>query len=396
MMKRSTLVGVFLVMIVISLNITGFQCSSSDMTTAKLALQPSTLNLNKADTSLTREIEKNPENCEALILLGEVKIRLSDYTKALSSFNKVISLAQCKEFQPKAEYDKKVAWGQLVGEGVGLFNASITASADSAKMDRQKAIEKYKLAILFNPDSVLTYQNLAIAEHTLGNTDEEIANYKKAWEIKKDPAFQTAIINAYIQKAEEAKKSGNTAGANENFAAAIASVTAARVSDPANPDLLGTLINLYIESGKASDAMPLMKEAVGKDPKNKVYQNDLGLLLMQGDNLPEAITHFDAAIATDSSYDQALQNGAVAYMKLGAKMKDDAAAKAAASKSKGSAIDKSYVEQFKKAIVLLEKLQTVKKDDANVLDALATAYGNAGMFKKAEETVKRADAVRKK
>src|SRR5260221_1352822 len=99
-------------------------------------------------------------------------------------------------------------------------------------------------------------------------------------EKKKDPAFQTAIINAYIQKAEEAKKSGNTQLAAEGFTAAIAALTEARAADPSNPDLLGTLINLYIEAGKAQDAMPLMKEAVAKDPKNKVYQNDLGLLLL--------------------------------------------------------------------------------------------------------------------
>jgi tetratricopeptide (TPR) repeat protein len=393
-MKQSVLVGVFLVSVIILMNITGFQCSSSELTTAKLALQQK--NPEKADTSLAREVEKNPQDAEAWFMRGEVKIMLRDYPSALEAFNKVQALPQGKEFESRVSYDKIVAWGQILGEGVGFYNKSISARADSAVTYRQQAVERYKLAIQFNPDSVLTYQNLAIAQHTLGNYDEEIANYKKAWERKKDPTFQTSMINAYIQKAEEAKKAGNAQAANESFNAAIAILTEARAADPSNPDLLGTLINLYIESGKAQDAMPLMKEAVEKDPKNKVYQNDLALLLLQADKLPEAIAHFDAAIATDSSYDQALQNGAVAYMKLGAKMKEEAAAKAAASKAKEPQIDKSYVEQFKKAIVLLEKLQTVKKDDANVLDALATAYGNAGMFKKAEETVKRADAVRKK
>ena len=391
-MKRSSLVGVFLLIIVISLNLTGFQCSSSELTTAKLAINQN--NLPKADTSLTKEVEKNPQNAEAWYLLGRVKLLLGDYQKMEESFDK--SLGVSREFEPKIIDDKKYAWQQTLNQGVGYYNKSVSASPDSAIAYRKQAVEAYKLSILINPDSAITYQNLAVAYHTLGNYDDEIANYKKGLERKKDPVFQTAIINAYIQKAEEAKKSGNAQTASESFAAAIAALTEARAADPSNPDLLGTLINLYIEAGKAQDAMPLMKEAVEKDPKNKVYQNDLALLLLQSDRIPEAIEHFNAAIATDSSYDQALQNGAVAYMKLGIKMKEEAGAKAAASKIKDAPVDKSYVEQFKKAVVLLEKLQTVKKDDANVLDALATAYGNAGMFKKAEETVKRADAVRKK
>src|ERR1043166_128455 len=133
--------------------------------------------------------------------------------------------------------------------------------------------------------------------------------------------------------------------------------------------------------------MPLIKEAVDKDPKNKVYQNDLGLLLLDQGNMEEAISHFDAAVAADSSYDQALRNGSVAYTKLGAEMKEEAEAK---SKGKGET-DKSYIPKFKKAVILLEKLVSLKPDNADFLEALASAYGNAGMFKQAEAAIKKVD-----
>lgn len=378
-----------LILLLVSLTLTGFQCSSSELTTAKLALNQN--NVPKADTALTREVEKNPQDGEAWYLLGRVKLMQGDYGKMAEAFSK--SLAVTKEFEPKIAEDRKYVWGKNLNEGVVQYNRSISAPPESAVTYRQKAVELYKNAILAIPDSAIAYQNLAVAQHALGNYDDEIANYRLAMARKNDPSLETGVINAYLMKAQQAKKAGNAQSTDENYNAAIAELTKSRMADPSNADLLGTLINVYIEAGKAADAMPLIKEAVEKDPRNKVYQNDLGLLLLQTNDVEGAIQHFDAAVTIDSAYDQALQNGAVAYMKMGAKMKEEADATAA--KTKGNT-DKSYVDKFKHAVVLLEKLDMVKPNDNGVLEALATAYGNAGNYKKAEETLKRADAAKKK
>jgi tetratricopeptide (TPR) repeat protein len=302
-----------------------------------------------------------------------------------------------KEFEPKIIEDKKYVWGITLNQGVNFFNRSQTlrkdpAAKDSADLYLQKSISAYKMALVVNPDSVITYQNMAVAQHLSGNYDDEIATLQKALSIRKDPPLAASLINAYIQKAEESKKNGKTAEAAEGFNQAITALTEQRAANPGDDEMMGTLINLYIEAGRTKDAMPLIKEAVDKDPKNKVYQNDLGLLLLDQGNMEEAISHFDAAVAADSSYDQALRNGSVAYMKLGAKMKEEAEAK---SKGKGET-DKSYIPKFKKAVILLEKLVSLKPDNADFLEALASAYGNAGMFKQAEAAIKKVDVLRGK
>ncbi|HEY6190948.1 MAG TPA: tetratricopeptide repeat protein [Bacteroidota bacterium] len=392
-MKRAWLIPAACAALALYLTVTGFQCGSSEMTTAKLAY--SQKNLDKADSSFMKEVEKNPANGEAWYFLGRVRLEKGNYTGMAEAYKQSLSVS--KEFEPKIIEDKKYVWGITLNQGVNFFNRSQTlrkdpAAKDSADLYLQKSISAYKMALVVNPDSVITYQNMAVAQHLSGNYDDEIATLQKALSIRKDPPLAASLINAYIQKAEESKKNGKTAEAAEGFNQAITALTEQRAANPGDDEMMGTLINLYIEAGRTKDAMPLIKEAVDKDPKNKVYQNDLGLLLLDQGNMEEAISHFDAAVAADSSYDQALRNGSVAYMKLGAKMKEEAEAK---SKGKGET-DKSYIPKFKKAVILLEKLVSLKPDNADFLEALASAYGNAGMFKQAEAAIKKVDVLRGK
>jgi tetratricopeptide (TPR) repeat protein len=392
-MKRSSLTLAALIALILLVTLSGFQCGSSEMTTAKLAY--SQHNLEKADSSFMKEVEKNPTNAEAWYFLGRVRLERGNYAGMAEAFKQSLSVSQ--EFAPKINDDKKYAWGQSLNDGVTAYNKYVTISKDPAAKDSaapylQKAVTAYKLALAINPDSLITYRNLAVAEHLSGNFDEEIGYLQKALAIRKDPQISSSLINAYIQKAEDAKKSGKTAEATESFDKAIAAMTEQRAANPSDDELMGTMINVYIDAGRAKDALPLIKEAVTKDPKNKVYQNDLGLLLFNQENYEEAIQHFDAAVAADSMFEDALRNGAVASMKLGAKMKE-----AADAKSKGkAAVDKAYVDKFKHAVVLLEKLTSLKPNNPDFFEALASAYGNAGMFKQAEAALKKVDALKGK
>ncbi|TLY30905.1 MAG: tetratricopeptide repeat protein [Ignavibacteria bacterium] len=287
-MIRPALILVSIGVLAVWLIVTGFQCGSSEMTTAKLAY--SQHNLEKADSSFAKEAEKNPANAEAWYYLGRVRLERGNYAGMVEAYKQ--SLAAGKEFEPRIIEDKKFAWAQMLNKGVGHHNRSVALEKDPSKKDsaaayRKMAIDTYRLAIVINPDSAITYQNLAVDDHLSGNYDEEIGYLKKALEIRKSPELSMMLINAYIQKAENAKKADKTTEAAENFNQAIAAMAAARAANPGDEEMLGTLINVYIEAGRTKDALPLIKEAVEKDPKNKVYQNDLGLLLLDQQNYEE-------------------------------------------------------------------------------------------------------------
>jgi tetratricopeptide (TPR) repeat protein len=244
---------------------------------------------------------------------------------------------------------------------------------------------------MLNPDSAVTYQNLAYAYHADGRYDEEITALKDA--VKKKPTSEvyTLVINAYLQKGQLAEERGNKAEAAENFNLAIGAIDEARKTDPSNEELLKTMIDLYLRVNRADEAKPHIYEALAKDPNNKIYQYDLGVLLMKTDSLHEAIPHFEAVLKIDPKYDNALQNLAITYMKLG-----DMARKATQGTDPKKSADKTFIEHFKKAATYFERLTEVKPDNADIWESLGSAYANANMGKQAQAALLKADALRKK
>ncbi len=387
-MKKYALLSIILVVLA-SLTFTGFQCGSAESTSAKLYMQRR--EFDKAEAALVKDLEKNSNSAESWYFLGSVRREMANFEGMMGAFNSSLKISN--EFESKINEEKKFVWGNSLNAGVSRYNLSTKASPDSSKIYLEQSIRAYKTAILVNPDSAVNYQNIAIAYHAVGNIDEEIVALKQSLERKKDAQYTAYLISAYVTKAVDAKKANDKAETDANFNKAISTLSDARSADPENQELLSRLIDVYIEAGRASEATPFIKEAVTKNPINKVYQNNLGLLLMQSNDFAGAVEHFAASVAIDSSYLDGLRNGSIAFMKLGQQMKDEAAAKADPKKG---ITDKSYQEKFKQAALLLKKYVSIKDSDPDIFEALATSYGGAGMVKEAQAALKKADDLRKK
>lgn len=396
MMKYYSLL-VVIVFILVGFAVTGFQCGSADVTSAKLYIQHE--EWDKAEASLTKEVTKNPANAEAWFLLGQTRMKKLNFSGMMDAFNN--SLKINKEFEKDISNNKMFVWGQTLNQGVGFYNRYVSAvkensqtPKDSARMFLDQAIAAYDTALIVNPDSAITYQNLAIAYHLNGNVDQEISTMKEA--VKRKPADDeyTSIINAYIKKGDAATDRNNKQEATEDYNNAIESLHEARAFDPSNQDFLSTMIELYVKLNRTGEAKPYMYEAIAKDPGNKILHFNVGVLLMQGDNIDSikaAITHFDAALQSDPNYEPALQNIAVCNVKIGSELKQAAINSGAKENS-----DKSYIPYFKKAAEYFQRLTVLKPAESKYYDALATAYANAEMTKEARKAFEKADALRKK
>lgn len=396
-------VATFLALILSSFVFTGFQCGSAEETSAKLYMQRK--EWRSAETALAKETEKNPANAEAWYMLGQSRLRRGEgygeagafdsmkilFTSMSGAYGKAQELT--KEYDATISSERLYGWQKSVNYGVILYNKSVSASKDSASMLRQKAIIAYEAAIIVEPDSLLAYKNAAVALRAEGRVDDEISFLKRARERRSDPDVSAQIIQYYLDKAEESGAKGDSTKAKELYATALTELSGARKADPDNTQLMDAMINIYIKLGKAAEAVPLMQEALNKDPNNKIYHYNLGVLLIGADKLAESIEHFDAAIKIDPAYDIAMQNAGVAQMKWGDKLKTKALADAEAKKTK---LDKSYQDHFKAAAVYFETLVAMKPQELNYLDLLISAYANAGDIKKAEEWARKADGLRKK
>ena len=401
-MKQWSIVCI-LAVILSSFFLTGFQCGSAEETSAKLYIQRA--QWREAEAALLKETEKNPANAEAWYMLGQTRLKRGEkagdegsydtmkifFTSMTEAYKKAKELSP--DYVAKTNTEELYSWQKAINYGVNLYNKSVGASKDSASMLRQKAITAYETSIIIRPDSILAYKNAAVASHAEGRVDEEIAYLKEARKHKSDPDVSAQIIQYYLDKAEEANAKKETEKANGLYNTALVELSEARKADPGNTQLMDAMINLYIKLGKAADAVPLMEEALSKDPNNKLYHYNLGVLLIQADKLPESIAHFDAAIKIDPAYDIAIQNAGVAQMKWADKMKTKAVAE---SEDKKTKLDKSYQEHFKAAAVYFDKLVQLKPQDVNLYDLLISAYANGGDLKKAEEWAKKADVLRKK
>ncbi len=393
----------FILLIVLSvLLFNGFQCGSSEMTSAKLYMQQK--NYERADTALQKEVAKNPKNSEAWFLLGRIHLEQGDIPGMVADFDKSMQGENAAEFAKDITDARKYAWQVSLNKGAAAYNRSAflqkegsAAKADSVQTYLKMATDAYHTAILASPDSAMTYVNLAIAEYAGGNYDDEIATLKDGKTKSKAADLDTMLIDAYRAKINAInEKIIKTEAKNKQDAApmyteALKTIDEARQLYPDNTDLMAIQTDFYVRSGRADEAKPAIRAAIQKDPANKVNYYNLGVLLLQTDSLQGAIDQFEQALQIDKDYDLALQNAAVSYMKLGDKVR-----KANQESGSKKEIDKSYVNHFKKAAGYFERLTELKKDDPNYWDYLASAYANAGMVKKAEEAIKKADALRKK
>ncbi|MBI5475130.1 MAG: tetratricopeptide repeat protein [Ignavibacteriales bacterium] len=386
-MKKHTIFIMLSALVTLFFILTGFQCSSQEMTSARLYIQRQ--DWENAEKWLTAETEKNPTNAEAWYLLGNAKMQRGDFQNSMIAYDNCAK--NSNEFNDKITMSKRYIWGQSLNAGVNWFNKSISAPPESASTFRQRAIGNYKTALIVNSDSVITYQNLAVAQHAENLYDDEIATLQEGLKRKVTTSMQISLIDAYLIKAQDADAKGEKEKVSTEYTNAIDAIIEARKNDPENAQLLSTMIDLHVRIGKANEAKPYIREAIAKDPENKIYQYNLGVLLMQTDSLEEAITHFEAALQADPNYDVALQNIGVAYLRLGDKLKQ--ATQGGDAKKKE---DKTYLEKFKKAVGYLEKLTELKKEDAGVWDLMASAYANANMLKEAKAAIEKADALRKK
>ena len=217
-MKKSIPVIVFLAFAVVISSV-GFQCSSTELTSAKLYIQRS--EWDNAIKSLEGEVAKNPKNEEAWFLLGQVKAQKNDFAGMNDAFDKALGVGQT---YVKEIHDMRFGyWGRSLNVGVENFNkARDTAQYYDKKIDSlrktkseandreeikslervkaqivgefyDKSIAGFNTAIAINPDSAAGYKNLGFTYLSKNETVKALTPLEKAFELSKD-----VVVARYI------------------------------------------------------------------------------------------------------------------------------------------------------------------------------------------------------
>jgi tetratricopeptide (TPR) repeat protein len=327
-MKR---VIIYLSFVSMILGIMAFQCSSAELTGAKLYIQQK--QYDKAKEALQKEIEKNPASDEAYFLLGSLYGEENDIAKMKEAFDKSLSIS--KKFEKVILDANKYYWATSFNRGVGNFNKATKAeNKDSITIFYEKAVNDFNNAIILEPDSVASYSNLVYAYFNMNRVDDAIPVLEKAANVAPSAELTGMLGQVYNEKGaklmenyQASKNADDSLKAMEWYNKSIKVLEGARAKYPDDGDILLRLSNAYIGANKLDVAMNAFKAGVEQEPENKYYRYNYGVLLLNAKEYALAEEQFKVAVDVDPDYTNAVYNLAVTYVRWGAQMREEMEAK---------------------------------------------------------------------
>jgi tetratricopeptide (TPR) repeat protein len=368
----------------------GLQCSSTELTSAKLYIQQK--NWEKAIEVLNAEVGKNPKSDEGYFLLGTVYSELDNVDKMVEAFNN--SLAISKKYAEKIEEYRAFQWANNFNRGVNLFQRGNRAEdEDSIKMYYDMAIEAYSKAIMLEPDSGETYRNLAFTYLTAGKTEQSIDPLKKLVELEQAEEGYQYLGEVYyalganlMNDFKYDKNVQDSIKAMDYFNKVIKITEEGLKKFPGNSEMQVSRTSAYIGAGRIDEAIVSSELLVENEPDNKTYRYNYGVLLLNVENYAEAETQFLAALEIDPEYENAIYNLAVTYVRWGTAMNKEAEAK--------GIISVDYKKKYEKALPYLEEIVEIDPENAQLWELLGKVYSVLGMTEDAANAFKKADELR--
>lgn len=387
-MKRY-LPGAVLLLVAVYLSSTGFQCGSAELTSAKLYM--SQKQWAKAEESLTKQLAKNDKDAEAWFLLGQVRFEEKNYTGMNDAYTR--SLAVSDVHKADIVRYRLGLWGSMYNDGVNFYNRGRDTAAfyDSA-------LVRFKTAIALEPDSPGTYYVTALANYAKQDLEGCRGNLHLA--LQKNPGFfDAARFLGQIQYtiAQSKLDAKDTAAASAEYAKAADAFKQAFDLQPSNAENIASLIDAYERSHQSDKAESITRDAVQKDPKNKLFRYAYGVFLLKKEDYQDAIEQFSKALEIDPNYSDASYNTGVAYLNWGVSMKaaNDRAAESQKKGAKPPKEDLSYKEKFKLALPYLEQGVQYRPDDAALWTQLARLYAILNMSDKSRAAYEKVDKLTK-
>ncbi len=383
-MKR---VLMFVSIVSIFLGISAFSCGSKELEGAKVYIKNK--EWDKAKEQLNIEITNNPQSDEAYYWYGYVLAEEGDFKGMNEYYNK--SLAISPNFSENIQNDKMINWQKNYNNGIDQYKKMADLpDGEQKNKAAEETIKSFYNATVCNPDSANTFLMLTYAYLSGAKYDEAETSSQRYLELNKSAnAYGLLADVLYARGAVKMDKYAASGDKNDSLAAVkiyeqeIDVLLKAKKEFPEETSLLTKLLNAYIGANKIELATDSFKEAVQKDPQNKLFRYNFGVVLLNLKKYNESVEQFKKAIEIDPEYSEALNNLAVSYVLWGAKIRED---------NEANKIDNDdYKPKFQSAIEPLQKYLELNPEDPKVWDLLGRVYANIGENEKANEAFEKAE-----
>ncbi len=389
---------IILLLVVVYLSVTGFQCGSAEITTARLAITQK--QWTKAEESLMKALQKNDKDEEAWFLLGQVRYELKKYAEMNEAYSNALAISDAHK--PDIDKYRLSTWAEFFNAGIAYYNKG----RDSAAY-YDKALASFSNAIIILPDSASTYYVKALAHYAKKDYPNAIMNLETT--LKKDPSRMDAarlLGQIHLTLGREKKERKDESGAAAEYEAATTAFEKAYAMSSNNPDTslahqqsvqenITNLIEVYELTDKTEKAMTLTRDAVTSDPNNGIFRFAYGVFLLKQNQFEQSIEQLKKALEIKPDDPDATYNCGVAYLNWGVAMKAEIDKRAEPAKGKKEKEDLSFKEKFKAALPYLEKSAELRKDDAALMQQLGKLYANLNMVEKSKKAFDQADRIMK-
>lgn len=379
--------------IMASFSFFGYQCSSTEMTSAKLYIQQK--NYDKAIESINKEIQKNPNSDEGYFFLGTVYYEKQMYKEMVDSFDK--SLAISKKYEKDVANYKKNTYITMVNRGADYYQkAAKSKSEDTVKIFLGKSGDAFSNALYIQPDSVALYKNVLLVHSILGDVDKLEGQSRELFNKKQTSMsyqFLGSVLYVKAKKSLEAYKTNKNPQDSIN-AMTVYSENITLLKDgfskfPENGEILTSLSNSYIDANRVTEAISVFEEGVKQDPKNEKYRFNYGTLLLNSNKFEEAVKQFEEAVKLKPKYQSAIYNLAVAYVKWGTQINKE-------NEDKTGNIDNTlYKKKYEAALPYLQEYVTIDTKNAAIYELIGKVYTVLGNKEEAKKAFEMADSLRK-
>ncbi len=373
-------------LILLGMMFSGYQCSSAEMSSAKLYIQQK--NWDKAVESLNKEIEKNPKSDEGFYLLGLVNKEQEDIKAMVGNFNK--SLGISPKFKKEIDAIMQSAWAEAFNGGVSNYNkAAQSKSKDTTAIFLDKAVEKFNTAIFLEPDSIEAYKIVSMIYLNKGENDKAIPVLEKIIEKKGSDFAYAQLAEIHIKKGEvknnaykASKNAADSVAANQEFMTALDIAKKGINAHPGNEVILQSLASIYGFLNKAEEGAAMFEAEVKKNPNNKISRLYYGIFLTNVQNYTAAVSEFAEVLKIDPNFFEVYYYEGFAYYNWGLTILKKADANKVDGRPEANPKFEKCVEN---ANLFVEKAPKEKRG----YDLLFKAYTRLSKTKEAEEVQKK-------
>lgn len=264
--------------------------------------------------------------------------------------------------------------GQSYNTAVKLYEAQDF----SASMTSFFTSSKYGAAMGLT-DTVAIYYG-GIAALKAENYEKALFAFTKTSDLGYElPTSSSYLSEAYVKldRADEGEKA----------------LSALLNANPGNKDIMISLINIYLGSGKKAEAEKVLSDAIALDPNNKELHYVVGTIYEGQERYEDAEKAYKKVLEIDPKYNNALLGlGAVYFNKaatINGKIND-----LGLGDPKEQQYRDEMTDSFKKALPYLEKANELDPNNAEIIGSLRQAYYKVGNMEKAKEMKAKLDALK--